>query len=364
MTAVAEFIAEDELGREETAEQYNERMGIRQIRDLDTSSPPPLLLGYIAPGKHTILYGEGGTGKGTTASSWVVDLASQGIKSLIVDYEGHEDEWGRRTTGFAHGLDLTDLIFYASPNSSTWPGATGALWELKDKVKEAMDRNNIDVLVVDSLVQACIGVDASTGNTEAPTKYNAALVYIGRTALSLAHITGAGNTKHPFGSVHWHNTARVTWYIDKAPDGISMRMTAKKHNSYPPQPTLVNTVSYDSKGIPFEMHTKSYSTAIGDLIDIHLDGPMSAADLIKRLNEEATDDTEYKSNSVQRALKRGLTGMNKKYTYNDGLWAQVGYEAPLTLDGTAMRMPEGKKKHAPSQREGAHATPRAEWAQP
>ena len=46
---------------------------------------------------------------------------------------------------------------------------------------------------------------------EAPGQFFAAIARIGLPSLTLAHVTGAGDLSKPFGSVFWHNLARVTW---------------------------------------------------------------------------------------------------------------------------------------------------------
>lgn len=45
----------------------------------------------------------------------------------------------------------------------------------------------------------------SSGATDAPSSYGAALQHIGLPTLSIAHVTKEGSLKYPFGSVFWHN---------------------------------------------------------------------------------------------------------------------------------------------------------------
>jgi len=41
----------------------------------------------------------GGVGKGTLTAWWIVNLIAGGHRVLLVDYEGHPEEWARRIYG-------------------------------------------------------------------------------------------------------------------------------------------------------------------------------------------------------------------------------------------------------------------------
>jgi hypothetical protein len=45
--------------------------------------------------------------------------------------------------------------------------------------------------------------------------YFNALAYIGKTSLSIAHVTKASEQTKPFGSAFWHNSARITWNVQR-----------------------------------------------------------------------------------------------------------------------------------------------------
>jgi hypothetical protein len=79
---------------------------------------------------------------------------------MVLDYEGHEREWGSRL----RGLGLTDEelahVHYRAPFGSDWTAVRGELDKVADLVREDAQRVNATYLVVDSYTFA-----TSTGDT-------------------------------------------------------------------------------------------------------------------------------------------------------------------------------------------------------
>ena len=80
-------------------------IGTRTALDLLCGAPPDQLVGpFLTPEGATIVYGKGGVGKGVLTCYLIKRLEEGGHIVLVVDFEGHEREWGSRL----RGLGLTD----------------------------------------------------------------------------------------------------------------------------------------------------------------------------------------------------------------------------------------------------------------
>lgn len=194
--------------------------------------PAKLLEDYIHPTEHTILYGDGGTGKGVVAAHWTANLLRAGKVILLVDYEQHaQHEWRPRVETFlderpkshphGHAPDDRDLLDKAVHIVQP----TRPIWDIQDWLREQVRRVGADIVMIDSVTYACVGEAAEDSRTA--IKYSMAINRLGCAVLSLAHVTKTDlNPKHPFGSAYWSNGARITVAISrKEPsDGASPRI--------------------------------------------------------------------------------------------------------------------------------------------
>lgn len=288
-----------------------ERLGARLLNIIPTDPPPPLLVGRIDPAGHTILYGTGGVGKGTLASSWVVALLMEGRRVLIVDYENHPDEWARRISGIGADASLMEQVLHVSPLTAAWGGKRGALWVQAPDLRQLAIAFRADVLLVDSLVPACGGTDAL--KPEAAAQYAGGLEYIGLPTLSLAHVTKEHDLRYPFGSVFWHNLARTTWSLKGV--GGTVLLSHRKHNNYARLPRQQIEVTWASDGTPQSVWERSHSEALAQRISYLLAGQaLTAGQIVELLNDDLDeDDEEVKANSVRVALNRGLKARPPKF---------------------------------------------------
>lgn len=277
-------------------------LGARPLVDISSDPPPPLILDRIDPEGHTVLFGDGGVGKGTVASSWAIGCVNAGMRVLIVDYENHPGEWSRRVLGLG-GDEARARITHVPPLSPDWTLERGPIWEQARHLRELANAIDADLIIVDSIVMACAGADPM--DTATATGYAAALELIGRPTLSLAHTTKAGDHRYPFGSVFWHNLARTTWSLQR--DGERAILTHRKRNNYASLGRFVVTMTWRDD-LPREVWERGYSVVLADRIaEILADESLTAEQLVARLNDDIDEDGEaVKANSVRKALARGI----------------------------------------------------------
>jgi hypothetical protein len=282
-------------------------LGVRRVSELPTAAPPPLLADRLDPEGHTILFGTGGAGKGVLACQWATELVRLGFKPLVVDYEGHDTEWSRRLASLG-GEGVTAQVFYVSPCAASWHGPRGAMWEQAQELRKVCEVTGANYLVVDSIIPACGAVDPM--KPEAASQYAAALQYIGLPALSLAHVTKEHDLRYPFGSIFWHNLARVTWSLTtEGRDGVhSALLTHRKRNNYASLGSLLVEFTWED-GLPVEVRERRYSVCLSEQIgEVLADGPLTVTEIVQQLNDGLEDGApRVNPDSVGKALRRGLT---------------------------------------------------------
>lgn len=190
-------------------------LGLVDLRDFNESPPPPLL-GVLSPGGTTILYGEGGDGKGWVAARWASQLPS---KVAIIDFEAHPEEWGNRLSKF--GLDVgTDVLYFS-------PSTTFERWA-NERAARLLRKEEVGFLIVDSAMYASDVEDPySPAGAMAYKRARAKLDNL--PAILLAHTTGSQDKV--FGSVFWRNEARVVWRLGKDKQGGRF-IQCRKANNY------------------------------------------------------------------------------------------------------------------------------------
>ncbi len=289
-------------------------VGARSLSTIDRSPPGPLLVDRLDPGGHTIAYGTGGVGKGTLATWWAVQLVRAGHRVLILDYENHPDEWARRWYGLA-GDDGAEHVTHVAPLSAAFQGPRGPIWANETAVRDLTIDLDITYVIVDSIVTACGGADPTDPGT--PARYAGALQFIDLPTLSLAHVTKADDLRYPFGSIFWHNLARVTWSLAK--DGQRVVMANRKANNYANRGRVVVTTTYRDD-LPVDIMEQGYSALLADFIDETLgDAALSVAEIGARLNQDLEEDAKpIKLDSIRAALRRGAKADPKRYTVEGG----------------------------------------------
>lgn len=262
------------------------------LASISTDPPPPMLIDRLDPTGHTILYGTGGIGKGALACRWISDLVRSGHRVLILDYEGHPEEWSRRVGSLAPEVHGGDAVRYLAPR--------GALARAVAEVAWTCDTYELDYVVIDSAVMAC-GADPL--KPEAAAGYAAALVELGRPALSLAHVTKVDDPRYPFGSVFWHNLARMTWSLTGSESEVLLKH--RKHNNYPGLGTFALSITW-ADGYLREVWERGYNmTILRRVLDALEDAEPLTIDQIAA----AINDDEHKPvirGTLQKTLTRAL----------------------------------------------------------
>jgi hypothetical protein len=264
------------------------------LSEVPTSEPRPLRLDRLDPDDHTILFGDGGTGKGMVSAWWAARLSRDGEIVLILDYEAHARyEWRPRVEAFGGDLDRVRIL-----------QPTEAIWDLTDAIVEEVDRVGATWLFVDSVGYACMGLEVEKSATA--IRYSAAIAKIQLPTLSLAHTTKAdADPKHPFGSVFWSNGARVT--IGMTGSGDQPRiLTNKKTNQRAPFAPVAIDWEWIESGLPHRLIERPLFATIGDRAYVALgsNGSMTVEKLTDTINDDGGKPATQAG--VKKALGRDM----------------------------------------------------------
>ena len=259
---------------------------------ISTAPAPPMLIERLDPLGHTILYGTGGVGKGSLASSWIVQLVRDGHRVMILDYEGHPEEWSRRIGSLDRGVHTSGMVRHLVP--------TKPIHHATDEIRTSCDTHESDYIVVDSAVMAC-GADPL--KPEAAAMYSAAVLTVGRPVLTLAHVTKTDDSRYPFGSIFWHNLARMTWSLT-GDEGETL-LKHRKHNNYEGLGTMALKVTWGEDGQLREVYERGYSlTILQRALDFMAAGPASLSDILSAMNDG--DHRPVSRETLRRTLVRAI----------------------------------------------------------
>jgi AAA domain len=269
-----------------------------------------MLLDRLDPGEHTMLYGPGGIGKGSLAAWWIAQLSLTGRQVLILDYENHGGEWGRRIEGLGGDMDSVRWI-------APYAVGLGPLWDIAEDVRALMADQPDPYLVIDS---AGVAVAGKPEESETARRYFGALQRIGVPSLTLAHVTKLHDARYPFGSAYWHNLSRVTWSM--MPKGEDVLLVCQKANNYQ-KPSAATVEMTWHEGTLREVHERKAVVVLTDrIIEALTDGPMAVADIAGTLNDGLPTGEHTSAATIRKALQRELKrGQGSRVTVQeDGQW--------------------------------------------
>ena len=233
---------------------------------------------------------------------------------MILDYEGHEREWGSRLRGLGLSAEELGAIHYRAPFGADWLAERGDLDHVADLVRTDAQRVGATFLIVDSYSFATSTGD-TMGGAAAAQEYFSALTRVAVPSLTLAHTKGdAGKfPDRPFGSVFVHNSARETWAVEKvgdedqddeyAPRVVALELRNKKANGRATAPAQFATFSFFADGsIEVDGSTPAGRSVADMAADALTDGTKTQKQIAAAIREDTgqtvNDDT------IGRTLRR------------------------------------------------------------
>lgn len=207
--------------QEKQQQEQQQEQQQQQTASLDTlftlpygTPPPPLVQDmFIAAEGWTVLYANGGSGKGLLAL-WMAHeylLANPEAQVCVIDYEAHQWEWGNRARAMQWTDDELKRVLYVNPYDDVWKkGHT--LDGLAPSLAPLTKRLDIGLYVVDSFATG-VKAGSDMGGADSAVGFFKAGAQLGAPGLVLAHTAATTERfpSKPFGSSHIHNQARETW---------------------------------------------------------------------------------------------------------------------------------------------------------
>jgi hypothetical protein len=290
--------------------RYGERyagrtIGARTAADLRHGPPPDQLAGvFLTAEGDTVIYARGGTGKGLLACWLARQIVRAGHVVMVVDFEGHEMEWGARLRGLGLTDDELGRIHYRAPFGSDWTAPTGSLAAVADAIRDDAVRRGVTYLMVDSYSVATSNGD-TMGGEAAAREYFSGLARIGLPSLTIAHVRGDSGKfpDRPFGSVFVHNLARETWAVEQlgndepdaiepdvirfGPHVVAPELRNKKANARPKSAAQFVTFSFFADGTIEVASDGPGGRSVADLAaDALADGPLPLPKIAAAIKED------------------------------------------------------------------------------
>jgi len=291
-------------------------IGTRTAADLRHGDPPAQLVGeFLTPEDATVVYGPGGTGKGITACWLILRLVRADHVAMVIDFEGHEREWGSRLRGLGATEDELAAIHYRAPFAADWTAPTGSLAAVADAVREDAARLGATYLVVDSYSVATSNGD-TLGGQEAAREYFTGLARVGLPSLTLAHVRGGSDKwpERPFGSVFVHNLARETWAVEQigtptdadepriGPHVVELEFRNRKPSGRPLAAPQFVTFEFYLDGTIEAREGRLAGPTVADLAADVLREPMTLRQIVAAIKEDT--GSSYSEDTLLKSLKR------------------------------------------------------------
>jgi hypothetical protein len=262
-----------------------------------------------AAGGFAIEFGDGGQGKTSFGVSAMVQIATgldvTGLGLVgdpapagILDFEGHPGAVRRLVSGLHP--ERTDRIGYLL--------CPRPLWEMQEDVIAMLRDLDASALFIDSVGYA-IG-NLKLVDPEAPIAFQRALADIeqaigtGLSTLASAHVRGTDGAAKPFGSVFWHNAARMTWYVERSngtedDEEATVSLVCRKANDWPFNgKRVVLRPVYEDRRLRYwhREDSRTAATAAFNALQALGGGPMSM--------KELTLATGYRHDALRQAMTR------------------------------------------------------------
>jgi hypothetical protein len=280
-------------------------IGSRTARDLRHGMAPPQLADpFLTAEGSAVIYARGGTGKGLLACWLALRLVRSGHVVMVIDFEGHEMEWGTRLRGLGLADDELGQIHYRAPFGSDWTAPTGSLSAVADAIRDDAARLAVTYIVVDSYSVATSNGD-TMGGEAAAREYFSGLARIGLPSLTIAHVRGDSGKfpERPFGSVFVHNLSRETWAVERIGDDdpeavdpdeirfgpyiVALELRNKKANARPKGAAQFVTFSFFGNGTIEVATDGPGGRSVADLAaDALAEGPLTLSKIAAAIKED------------------------------------------------------------------------------
>lgn len=285
-------------------------------------APPPMALPPFLPDEGpTVLFGMGESKKSILAQ---IVATSVGTKRELVpgwtprvtgpvmwlDYENSRRRFARRQRLMGHAPIL-------------YVGCTRPVWDEADALAAtALDIGAV-LVVVDSIVAATGAM--SPKDPETAGRYFNAVNRIGSRSLSIAHITkDAPDATMPFGSVYFHNFARVTWR-NRADDHGRITVTNHKHTDGDRLPSTTLAFDFDEDALSVRHVNAQLTTAV--LAEI-VTGPMTKGEVFAAVRNEGYNvGRSWLMDLLRSAVADGKLDRPERGTYGPSDRTSTGLRA-------------------------------------
>jgi len=266
----------------------------------DTMETEYLLYPVLYKNHPSVMFGDYGSLKSWTSLllAYVVQLPyadnkygfatlDKSTTVLFLDYEDDKVSFQKRWTAISRGLAQPAMPL-------KYRHMTSPLHDNVHQIKTLVERDNIGLIIVDSLGPAARG---NLNDTEPAIKYHAALREIGVTSLTLAHTAKDNITKKRtiFGSVFFTNLARSVWECKCEQDVgeneaiISIKHTkanlSRLHNPIGLQYTFDNNAT---KVMRYDLSKSGLEDQLPiptRILNLLADGPLSNNEICEKLGE-------------------------------------------------------------------------------
>ena len=233
---VACRIARD--AQDDTSEFIDLREGATQ-----KSISPWLIDNFLAEGKPTIIYGDGGTGKSMMGVAVAMSIAGMvkvidGLNPnttgnvLYLDWETDEQEIKTRMDFIANGINEKGAYSYNLERGDfpvEYMRCTAPLVSLQPKISKKIEEMGCPLVIVDSLIPS---LDGDANDSITATRLMNTLRSFGTASLIISHVSKEGKM---FGSQFWKNMARNVWRVEKQQDlgqaYLDLSMVQEKSNN-------------------------------------------------------------------------------------------------------------------------------------
>jgi hypothetical protein len=238
--------------------------------------------GIMHPHGVTLIYGEGGIGKGMISIHVIKHLIAEGHTPLVLDYEQNLWEWKHRAYA-AH-------IFFdvAQPSGHLTATSVGPL------LLEMAERN-ITHLVIDSASAAREKVSENdAGGADTTLAMYAVMQKLGVPILLIGHMAKSASKKNPtpMGSTHYVTQSRLVYHATGGDGKVSIK--CQKANDR------------DRQRLSFDFNIRNKTTPEGEMLVIEKAGPagikVKAATHADRILEVVILGAEYRVSDVVKLL--------------------------------------------------------------